>query len=289
MEGRMDRILSVFGRKISGIFPCALWQDLQNRPPLPTAALVTDIGNDLLYGVTPDRLLEWVERCLDRLADAGAATVVTQLPIDSIERLGEARFRFFRRLLFPRSTAHFGRCAGARARNQRTAHRARRVAKNTGNSSVCVVVRLRSDSFQAARACARVARAARRVARDERAARDRAIVAVDDRLSGDAWRPRNGRCLEFGAAQRNRAVDLATARRFRSIESRSERAKVRFCGAQIDVRKRRSATRGAKNFLRRAKFFAKTCCTISTISYNYQQVTSVFTHFKCSELINEDN
>jgi FixJ family two-component response regulator len=30
----------VFGRKISGIFPCALWQDLQNRPSLPTAALI---------------------------------------------------------------------------------------------------------------------------------------------------------------------------------------------------------------------------------------------------------
>ena len=34
-----------------------------------------------------------------------------------------------------------------------------------------------------------------------------------------------------------------------------------------------------KNFLREAKIFAKTCCTISTISYNYQQVTSVFARF----------
>jgi hypothetical protein len=94
---------SVLGRKISGIFPCALWQDLQNRPPLPTAALVTDIGNDLLYGVPPDRLLDWVEKCLDRLAEAGAATIVTQMPVGSVESLGEARFRFFRRILFPRS------------------------------------------------------------------------------------------------------------------------------------------------------------------------------------------
>ena len=94
----------VLGRKISGIFPCALWQDLQNRAKLPTTALVTDIGNDLLYGATPDRLLEWVERCLDQLAEADAATLVTQLPVGSVERLGERRFRFFRRLLFPRST-----------------------------------------------------------------------------------------------------------------------------------------------------------------------------------------
>lgn len=94
---------AVFGRKIPGIFPCALWQDLQQRAPLPTTALVTDIGNDLLYGVTPNRLLNWVERCADHLIDAGATTVITQLPTASIERLGEKRFAFFRTILFPRS------------------------------------------------------------------------------------------------------------------------------------------------------------------------------------------
>jgi hypothetical protein len=94
---------TVLARKISGIFPCALWQDLQRRPPLPTAALVTDIGNDLLYGVPPDRLLEWVKNCLDRLSEMGAAIVITQMPLGSVERLSEARFRFFRRLFFPRS------------------------------------------------------------------------------------------------------------------------------------------------------------------------------------------
>jgi hypothetical protein len=94
---------TVFGRKISGIFPCALWQDLQKRPALPTSALVTDIGNDLLYGVPPEQVLEWVARCLDRLTQVGATTLVTELPVASIERLSEARFRFFRRLFFPQS------------------------------------------------------------------------------------------------------------------------------------------------------------------------------------------
>ncbi len=99
---------AVLGRKISGIFPCALWQNLQNRVPLPTTALVTDIGNDLLYGAPPDRLLEWVECCLDRLAEAGATTVITQLPVLNIERLSERRFQIFRRVLFPRSTLTLG-------------------------------------------------------------------------------------------------------------------------------------------------------------------------------------
>jgi hypothetical protein len=94
---------SVLGRKIPGIFPCALWQELQCRAALPTAALVTDIGNDLLYGVPRDRIVQWVAQCLDRLADAGASTIVTQLPLASIERLSDARFRFFRTAFFPRS------------------------------------------------------------------------------------------------------------------------------------------------------------------------------------------
>jgi hypothetical protein len=94
---------AVLGRKISGIFPCALWQDLKRRASLPTAALVTDIGNDLLYGVPPDRLFDWVEKCVERLTDVGAQTVVTQMPVDSVEKLGEKRFQFYRRLFFPRS------------------------------------------------------------------------------------------------------------------------------------------------------------------------------------------
>jgi hypothetical protein len=95
---------TVLGRKIPGIFPCALWQDLQRRSPLPTAALITDIGNDLLFGVPPEQLLQWITACLDRLSDIGATTIVTQLPIASLERLSEARFRLFRRVFFPRST-----------------------------------------------------------------------------------------------------------------------------------------------------------------------------------------
>src|SRR4051812_7449715 len=92
-----------FGKKFSGIFPCAFWKYLQRRPPLQTSALVTDIGNDILYGISPELMLDWVERCLDRLAAVGATIVVTQMPADSIERLGERRFQFFRRMFFPRS------------------------------------------------------------------------------------------------------------------------------------------------------------------------------------------
>ena len=110
----------VLGRKISGIFPCALWQDLQSRPPLPTIALVTDVGNDLVYGVPPERLVKLGRRRASNGSPAGATTIVTELPMASLERLGEARFRFFRQLFFPQVDARLdGEIAAARELNER--------------------------------------------------------------------------------------------------------------------------------------------------------------------------
>lgn len=94
---------SILGRKISGIFPCLLWEDLRDRPPLPTFALVTDVGNDLGYGVPVGELVSWVDGCLERLQNARAATIVTELPLARLERLREHEFLFFRSLFFPKS------------------------------------------------------------------------------------------------------------------------------------------------------------------------------------------
>ena len=98
---------SVLGRKISGIFSAGLWDDLTRRPPLPTVALVTDIGNDVLYGEPVNRLLKWVEECLDRLVAVHATTVVTELPLASLQTLERWRFRVLQRLIFPRSSITF--------------------------------------------------------------------------------------------------------------------------------------------------------------------------------------
>jgi hypothetical protein len=102
--GQNSRML---GRKISGIFPCTLWKDLQSREPLPTVALVTDVGNDLGYGVGVSELVSWVEGCLDHLERARASTIITELPLARLERLTERQFLFFRTLFFPKSRLTF--------------------------------------------------------------------------------------------------------------------------------------------------------------------------------------
>ena len=75
------RTSCVFGRSLPGILQCGLWQDWQRRPALPTAALVSDIGNDILYGASVDQIAEWVEQCLARLRGACDRIVITELPL----------------------------------------------------------------------------------------------------------------------------------------------------------------------------------------------------------------
>lgn len=96
-------------RELPGIVPCRLWDDLaaQPRSVEPPRALITDIGNDLLYGVDPVQIAAWVATCLERLTAMSARIVLTQLPLASALSLGRARFQFFRSLLFPSSDLQF--------------------------------------------------------------------------------------------------------------------------------------------------------------------------------------
>jgi hypothetical protein len=98
----------VLGRELPGITACGLWDALAARPPAETAAVVTDIGNDLLYGASVPTILSWVAETLDRLTALGARTVMTLLPLASVEALSEWRFKIARTCAFPKSQAQFG-------------------------------------------------------------------------------------------------------------------------------------------------------------------------------------
>jgi hypothetical protein len=105
----------VLGRSLPGIVECGLWQDLASRPPAPTVALVTDLGNDIAYGADVDQIVAWLEQCLERLAAHGQRIVVTELPLASLAALAPWQYRLVRALLFPRSRLD-GEVALARAR-----------------------------------------------------------------------------------------------------------------------------------------------------------------------------
>jgi hypothetical protein len=87
-------------RELPGISDCGIWQALEQAPPAPTRALITDIGNDVFYGASTDEILGWVELALDRLAAHDARVVMTLLPTDNARHISAWRFRLMRRLMF---------------------------------------------------------------------------------------------------------------------------------------------------------------------------------------------
>jgi hypothetical protein len=90
----------VLVRELPGIDQCGIWQALNDGPPAPTCALITDIGNDVFYGATCDEIVGCIERALDRLAAHDARVVMTLLPTDNATRISTWRFRLMRSVMF---------------------------------------------------------------------------------------------------------------------------------------------------------------------------------------------
>ena len=68
-------------RTLPGILQSGLWRKLETAAPVPTRALVTDVGNDILYGYPVEQVLEWVDEALGRLRLHTDDIVVTDLPL----------------------------------------------------------------------------------------------------------------------------------------------------------------------------------------------------------------
>jgi hypothetical protein len=88
-------------RTLPGILKSGLWAALERRPHVVTRALVTDVGNDILYGFSVGRILGWVEQALIRLNVLTSDIVLTDLPLASVRRLSHSKFLAFRSILVP--------------------------------------------------------------------------------------------------------------------------------------------------------------------------------------------
>lgn len=91
----------VLGRGLPGIVSSTMWSYLESVKPLPTHALLTDIGNDIPYGYLPEQILEWVDWCVEQLRRQTCQIVMTNIPITSIEALTELHFKIIRSIFFP--------------------------------------------------------------------------------------------------------------------------------------------------------------------------------------------
>jgi hypothetical protein len=99
--GANSRVLM---RRLPSILWSGLWRAVDREAVgdgRPLQALVTDIGNDLLYGFSVEQVAEWVRESMARLSGRGATIAVTRLPLASVARVGPLRYRALRTLYVP--------------------------------------------------------------------------------------------------------------------------------------------------------------------------------------------
>ncbi|MFT7619457.1 MAG: hypothetical protein ACI97A_003111 [Planctomycetota bacterium] len=98
--GQSSRAL---GRRLPGILQSDLWQRLKASPSHPTYSLITDVGNDLVYGASSSQLLTWVDECCDHLEANSTKIAITGLPLTGLKKLSPIAFAIMRTILFPKS------------------------------------------------------------------------------------------------------------------------------------------------------------------------------------------
>ncbi|MBE0556845.1 MAG: hypothetical protein IH628_06390 [Proteobacteria bacterium] len=88
-------------RSLPGILESGIWRELESHPEVRTRALVTDVGNDILYSFSSAQILAWVEEAIVRLQRFSKEIILTDLPLESIRRLSRTKFLAFRSILVP--------------------------------------------------------------------------------------------------------------------------------------------------------------------------------------------
>jgi len=97
----------IWNRRLPSILGSGLWRSLDRNSAsddlnsTTRLAVITDIGNDLLYGFSVEQITAWIEEVVLRLQQRGFQIVITQLPIESIQAVGTLRFHILKSIFVP--------------------------------------------------------------------------------------------------------------------------------------------------------------------------------------------
>lgn len=91
--------------QLPGILKSGIWSALSSTDaPNPALAVLTDLGNDLVYGKTPEQVTNAARESIVRLREwnPDCCIVMTHPPVDSVSKVGWFRFIICRLILFPK-------------------------------------------------------------------------------------------------------------------------------------------------------------------------------------------
>jgi hypothetical protein len=76
-------------------------------------ALITDIGNDIVYGIPPSLIIRTLSEMIQDLSAMGAEISITSISVDLEKDVGECGYRVLRKIYFPFSDTPFAEAAQA--------------------------------------------------------------------------------------------------------------------------------------------------------------------------------
>ena len=95
------------------ILNCGILEAARNKRKTnqQVVALITDIGNDIMYGVAPEEIINGLQNLFIALDEFETSIFITSIPIDLKNDIGESYFRILRRIFFPKSPVEYSQAS----------------------------------------------------------------------------------------------------------------------------------------------------------------------------------
>ena len=95
------------------ILNCGIFEGVPGRGDQQVVALITDIGNDIMYGVPAKEIIAGLRSIFATLREAEARIFITLIPVNLQDDIDEFYFRALRRIFFPSSTVAYDQASEA--------------------------------------------------------------------------------------------------------------------------------------------------------------------------------
>ena len=93
----------------SPILNCGIFEAVRKkrRENHQVVALITDIGNDIMYDVSPEKIIGGLQALFNALDEFEAKIFITPIPVDLENDISEFHFQMIRQVYFPKSSVKY--------------------------------------------------------------------------------------------------------------------------------------------------------------------------------------
>jgi len=93
----------------SPILNCGILEAARNKKIKDqlVVALITDIGNDIMYGVSSEKIINGLQYLLNSLGEFKTNIFITSIPVDLENDISELHFHIIRQIYFPKSPVKY--------------------------------------------------------------------------------------------------------------------------------------------------------------------------------------